>query len=748
MTMSLKQGRLLAVLIVFLLLGCSDELITYSKGDPQPDIKSEETLTDLLDSENLIVAQYSTDAGRVPLPNDLILSSINAGRIAEGEDALNGMSPNMPIRIPFTNRIDVPDFDYSSAAGMMRAAAWASNILIVPLGLSDAASASGETLSAEENLPFLALQTHDAAGNSISVPLQGRTHTGKFKTIYQDANHDLVLVPQTTTSTTSGTFKKGRKYAVIVKKSLKEGLIEDTLFAVLKSKDPLHDGTTIKNPLLIAQDMDLQTVIGLENLRQGIASILTASGQNKDTVAVVQTFTTEFLTAAESSAAETLANTLFSSTVNASNAAANTIMWSSTPTSTNLITNAANAFNYNSIFTSSGASVSNIEKILSGFYNCQNFLVNTGSAENPVWTLDLINRANSPGTDCPHTVSAFQGKIQFWLADPVISTTGVVIYQHGITRNKDDFIAVANTFAGAGLATIAIDIWGHGTRTYEDGDGDGSIEPTTQTDAASSGDSGLRFIRPDAPPLSAGYVEQTLADMAQLTTLVKENSDLRNALGLTNSSPTHFVGHSLGGIFGSMVAVILERLNGIKPPPYQRMVLNTSGGDIADIVLESPAFGPGIESAVAESLGLQNPSAELNAVLLGLELGTMHALAAVNVEPLVFANRDTPASVLLQEIKGDAVMPNSNSELLARSMGLAKKMDGDGQVESSITRVQWIFDPDNYSTSSDGNPAAHAFFIDGKTTATGKAQLQALCFLITGNILDPSDNINPSTCTQ
>ena len=748
MTMSLKQGRLLAVLIVFLLLGCSDELITYSKGDPQPEIKSEETLTDLLDSENLIVAQYSTDAGRVPLPNDLILSSINAGRIAEGEDALNGMSPNMPIRIPFTNRIDVPDFDYSSAAGMMRAAAWASNILIVPLGLSDAASASGETLSADENLPFLALQTHDAAGNSISVPLQGRTHTGKFKTIYQDANHDLVLVPQTTTSTTGGTFKKGRKYAVIVKKSLKEGLIEDILFAVLKSKDPLHDGTTIKNPLLIAQDMDLQTVIGLENLRQGIASILTASGQNKDNVAVVQTFTTEFLTAAESSAAETLANTLFSSTVNASNAAANTIMWSSTPTSTNLITNAANAFNYNSIFTSSGASVSNIDKILSGFYNCQNFLVNTGSAENPVWTLDLINRANSPGTDCPHTVSAFQGKIQFWLADPVISTTGVVIYQHGITRNKDDFIAVANTFAGAGLATIAIDIWGHGTRTYEDGDEDGYIEPTTQTDAASRGDSGLRFIRPDAPPLSAGYVEQTLADMAQLTTLVKENSDLRNALGLTNSSPTHFVGHSLGGIFGSMVAVILERLNGIEPPPYQRMVLNTSGGDIADIVLESPAFGPGIESAVAESLGLQNPSAELNAVLLGLELGTMHALAAVNVEPLVFANRDTPASVLLQEIKGDAVMPNSNSELLARSMGLAKKMDGDGQVESSITRVQWIFDPVNYSKSPDGNPAAHAFFIDGKTTATGKAQLQALCFLITGNILDPSDNINPSTCTQ
>ncbi len=753
MTMNLKQGWLLAVLIVFLLHGCSDELITSSKGDPEPDIEEGE---ETLDSENLIVAQYSTDAGRVPLPNDLILSRINARRASDGEDELNGMSPNMPIRIPFTNSIDVPDFDYSSAAGMMRAATWASNILIVPLGLSDAAKADPETLSgyqasladpmavAEES-PFLALPTNDVAGNFISVPLQGRTYTGKFKTVYQDANHDLVLVPQSTTSTTGGTFNKGRKYAVIVKKSLKEGLIEDILFAVLKSEDPLHEGTSIKNPLLIAQDTDLQTVIGLESLRQGIASILTASGQDKDDVAVVQTFTTEFSTAAESAAGESLMTAMFSNAVDSNNARNNDIEWE-TQTSITSIENSA--FNFKPFFQGSGVPVNNIDRILSGFYNCQNFLANSGSAENPVWTLDLINRATVPGTDCPHTENAFEGKIEFWLADPVISTTGVVIYQHGITRNRDDFIAVANTFAGAGLATIAIDIWGHGTRTYEDGDRDGSVEPATPSDATSQGDSGLRFIRPDKPLLSAGYIEQTLADMGQLTTLIKENSSLRNALGLTDTSPTHFVGHSLGGVFGSMVAVILDRLNGMEPPPYQRMVLNTPGGDITDFVLESPAFGPDIETAVAESLGLQNPSAELNAVLLGLELGTMHAVAAGNVEPLVFANRDTPASVLLQEIKGDAVIPNSNSELLARSMGLTKKRDGEGQVESSTTRVQWIFNPDNYSTSADGNPAAHAFFIDRKTTATTKAQLQALCYLITGNILDPSDTINPPTCTQ
>ena len=765
MTISLKQGWLLAVLIVFLLLGCSDELITGSKGDPRPEIEEGEetpTSTDHLDAANLIVAQNSIPSGRVPLPNDLILARINEIRVSTGQAALNGTSPNMPVRIPFTNSIDVPDFDYSSEAGMTMAVQWASNILIVPLGLSDAADADPQAkadylailnnpiTATEETAPFLALPTHDAAGNPISLTLGEQMYTGKFKTVYQDANHDLVLVPRTTTSTSSGTFKKGRKYALIIKKSLKEGLIEDTLFAVLKSDDPLYEGTTIKNPLLIAQDADLATVITLETLRLGFASILTAASLSKEEVAVVQTFMSEYSTATETAVTESLIGAMFLNAINTAKAANNPIAWA-TAIPGSSTTDAATAFDYKSVFQGAGISVDNISNILSGFYTCQNFLANFGSDETPVWTLDLPNRANTPGADCPHTNNNLEGKIQFWLAVPSVSITGIVVYQHGINRNKDDFAAVANTFAGAGLATIAIDSWNHGTRTYEDADGDGLVESTTSMDSNNPGDSGLLYIRPDNPFLSVGYTVQTLVDIGQLTIMLKSNTALLSSLGLTVADdPTlHFVGHSLGGIFGSMASVLLGSLG---TPPYTRMVLNTPGGDLTDIVLQSPTFGPVIKAGVAETLGLPNPSPELNATMLGLELGTMHALAAGNVEPLIFANRDTPASILLQEIKGDNVVPNSNSELLARTMGLTKMKDGEGAADVSESRVQWIFDPSNYtanpSVNPNDNPAGHGFFIDGQTSATVQGQLQALCYLLRGNILDPSLTINPVTCTN
>ncbi|MBF0280569.1 MAG: hypothetical protein HQM13_22420 [SAR324 cluster bacterium] len=760
MNIKLKFGWLLLLLAAFLFSGCSEELITHAKGEPEPDITAnEEKLSSLqhLENKGLTVAQYSTSAGRVPLPNDLILSSINGSRTAAGQSALNGMNPNIPIRIPFTGSVNVPDFDYSTDAGMGQAASWASNILIVPLGLSDAASADSETVSALQAAqaanpaaaaaaaaPFLALPSKDAAGNSISITLGGNTYTGKFKAVYQDSNYDLVLVPETTSSTANGTFAKGRKYAVIVKKSLKEGLIEDSLFAVLKSDEPLYVDTTVKDPLLVAQNTDLTSAMGLESLRQGITSILAATGLSKAEIAVLQTFTTDFSSSTETAGVNALVAAMNANASSVSSAASNSITWA---TATSISTTADNAFDFKSVFESAGAPVGSISKIVSGYYACQTFLNNTGSSTAPVWELDLLNRAASPGADCPNTTGAFQGKIQFWLSIPA-STTGIVIYQHGITRNKDDFAAVANTFAGAGFATIAIDAWNHGTRTYEDADGDGSVESSTSSDASSPGDSGLSYIRPDDPALTTGYNIQTLADITQLTIMLKANSSLLAPLGLSvaDGGPTlHFVGQSLGGIFGSMVAA-----SGALP--YTRMVLNVPGGDLTDIVLEGPSFSSSIKAAVANALGLQNPSADLNATMLGVELGTVHALMAGGVDPLYSANRAYPTNVLLQEIIGDATIPNSNTELLALSMGMTKMNDGNGAAASTATRVQWVLDPANYQASPtanpDGDPAGHGFLLDGKTTATTQGQLQALCYLATGNILDPSLVINPATCAQ
>ncbi len=741
----------------FLLSSCSDELITQIKGDPTPNkTDGEEKITafEHLAFQNRTVAQFSTDSGRVPLPNDLILSSINDNRVASGEAELNGMSPNVPVRIPFTGPVDVPEFDYSTEAGINAAIAWAANIIIVRLGPSDAALAaeSGDRFTGQA-VPevtttstitlFVPLPTKDTNGNTIPETFGRFPFTGKFKAVYQDTNHDLVLVPETTTSSTIGTFEAGSKYAVIVRKSLKDGLIEDSLFAVLKSDEPLYENTAVTNPLLVAQKTELETVIGLESLRQGYASVLETGSIDPSEVAIMQTFTTEYTSPSESAAADALVGAMNTNAAEVANAASAPITWF---TETAISTSSKNAFDFKAVFGAEGAPVSSISQILSGYYPCQNFLTNNGTVAIPHWALDLINRATAPKADCPNT-NGLEGNIEFWVAIPQ-TTTGVVVYQHGITRNKNDFASVANTFAGAGFATIAIDAWNHGTRTYEDADGDGMVESTTSLDSNFPGDSGQRFIRPDDASLTTGYIVQSLMDITQLTIMLKTNSALLAPLGLNteDDGPSiHFVGHSLGGIFGSI-------LGSSGSLPYTRMVLNATGGDLTDIVLNGNSFGTLLKLSVATNLGLDFPSADLNQTMLGIELGFYHALAAGNAEPLVAANRSFPTNVLLQEVIGDGTISNSNSELLAISMGLTRKNDGVGPVSEASGRVQWIFDPANYDANPSANPnnspAGHGFLIDGMTTATAQAQLQGLCYLVTGNILDPAATIDPTTCTQ
>ncbi|MBF0290388.1 MAG: hypothetical protein HQM14_21455, partial [SAR324 cluster bacterium] len=751
----LKHAWVAVMLVPILLLSsCSDELITRVKGDPTPNKKEgEEKLTaaEHLTAKKRIVAQLSTDSGRVPLPNDLILSSINSSRIVSGEKELNGMDVNIPIRIPFTGSVDVPAFDYATESGINAAISWASNIVIVRLGPSDAAvtgirvvdqavpavtSIDAEVTTTSEPfitttaeptvevtsfpeaeitttsavIPFFPLPTQDANGHSINMTVGEIPFSGKFKAVYQDANYDLVLVPETTTANTRGTFEAGSKYAVIVKKSLKEGLIEDSLFAALKSDEPLYKNTTVTNPLLAAQATELETVIGLESIRQGYAAVLAATSTNKSEVAIMQTFTTQYSSASEVAATTALVRAMNTNAADVTAAASSPITWF---TETAISTSSDNAFDLKAIFEAGGAPVGSINKILGGYYPCQGFLANSGTTTSPQWALDLINRAASPLSDCPNT-NGFDGNIEFLVSIPA-ATTGVVIYQHGITRNKNDFAAVANAFAGAGLATIAIDAWNHGTRTYEDADGDGTVEPTTSTDSTSPGDSGLSFLRPDDPSLTTGYVVQTLMDITQLTIMLKANSSLLAPMGLSvaGDGPTiHFVGHSLGGIFGSI-------LGSSGSLPYTRVVLNAAGADLTDIVLNGDTFGTLIKLSVASKLGLDYPSADLNKTMLGIELGTYHALASGSADPLVTVNKSLPGSVLLQEITGDGTISNSNSKLLAIGMGLTSKNDGDGAVSDTSTRVRWTFDPDNYAANAsinpDNEPAGHGFLIDGKT---------------------------------
>ena len=190
----------------------------------------------------------------------------------------------------------------------------------------------------------------------------------------------------------------------------------------------------------------------------------------------------------------------------------------------------------------------------------------------------------------------------------------VVIFQHGITRDRTDMLAIADAFADAGFVVVAIDQPLHGItpptiaagaanplyqaaneRTF-------NIDVLNNTTGANGPDgvidsSGASFINLTSPITSRDNLREAAADLITLAKSVP-NLDL-NGDGVSDINPAriHFVGHSLGGIVGTVFL-------GSTPNTVVRTgTLAMPGANIAQLVRESPTFGPRINAGLA-GLGL------------------------------------------------------------------------------------------------------------------------------------------------
>ena len=190
----------------------------------------------------------------------------------------------------------------------------------------------------------------------------------------------------------------------------------------------------------------------------------------------------------------------------------------------------------------------------------------------------------------------------------------VVIFQHGITRDRTDMLAIADAFADAGFVVVAIDQPLHGItpptiaagaanplyqaaneRTF-------NIDVLNNTTGANGPDgvidsSGASFINLTSPITSRDNLREAAADLITLAKSVP-NLDLNgDAVSDINPARIHFVGHSLGGIVGTVFL-------GSTPNTVVRTgTLAMPGANIAQLVRESPTFGPRINAGLA-GLGL------------------------------------------------------------------------------------------------------------------------------------------------
>ena len=187
----------------------------------------------------------------------------------------------------------------------------------------------------------------------------------------------------------------------------------------------------------------------------------------------------------------------------------------------------------------------------------------------------------------------------------------VVIFQHGITRNRGDLIAVAPALAQAGFVGIAIDlplhgmaatgaetafrIPGVGERTFDldlVNNVTGAYVPDGVTDT-----SGKHFINLSSPITSRDNLRQGAADLLSLSKSLA-TLDL-NADGTPDidMSQVRFASISLGGIVGG---VFLGADSGAGKT-VGAAALSVSGGGIGKLLDASKYYGPIIAGGLAQA---------------------------------------------------------------------------------------------------------------------------------------------------
>ncbi len=270
----------------------------------------------------------------------------------------------------------------------------------------------------------------------------------------------------------------------------------------------------------------------------------------------------------------------------------------------------------------------------------------------------------------------------------------VVIFQHGITRQRSDALAISATMAAQGFVVVAIDQPLHGEspsspfyventpfapisneRTFD-------LDLTNNTTGAPGPDgvvdgSGTFSINLTSLLTSRDNSRQAVADLFTLAKSISGMSVDGDATPDLDGSRIFFVGQSLGSIVG-LNFVALD-------PTVNTAVLSVPGGGIARLLDGSLTFGPRIRAGLAAS-GVVAGTPTFDSFLGAAQQ------AIDSADPVNFAAVASAAGnrILLHEVVGvpggtvaegnatDQVIPNSvagaplsGTEPLIRALGLA-----------------------------------------------------------------------------
>jgi hypothetical protein len=181
----------------------------------------------------------------------------------------------------------------------------------------------------------------------------------------------------------------------------------------------------------------------------------------------------------------------------------------------------------------------------------------------------------------------------------------VVIFQHGITRDRSDAFALAGAMAQAGWVVAAVDLPLHGVTSTASPLYQAANEQTFNLDLVvnSSGASGpdgvidstgTHFINLTYPLASRDNLRQAVVNQLALLRALP-SLDLDGDPNSVDVDPTRiaFVGQSLGSITGITFGAVIAN-----PALVPRMTFSVPGGGVAELLRTSPTFGPRINAGL------------------------------------------------------------------------------------------------------------------------------------------------------
>jgi hypothetical protein len=282
----------------------------------------------------------------------------------------------------------------------------------------------------------------------------------------------------------------------------------------------------------------------------------------------------------------------------------------------------------------------------------------------------------------------------------------VAIFGHGFTDSKQGApFAVASVLAHEGIASISINVVGHGfgpnsTLTLNQGatsvtfpEGGRGFDQDGNGQITSSEGSSTFFASAQGTIGSRDALQQTVADLMQLVRAIQGGIDA-NGDGLPDldANRIYYSGQSFGGIYGTMFLGI--------EPDIRAGVPNVPGGSIIDIVRLSPSFQLLLTQALSVRIPvLLNAGPPIfyndNSPLRNLPPVTNNVPGAIAIQTVEDTSRwlgqagdpvawapfirknplpgDQAKPVIIQFARGDETVPNPTATALIRSGDLTDR---------------------------------------------------------------------------